>query len=349
MNGVTYMAEDYGAEPGHHLLPRRVRPGRRRRRQDRRRGPRAGGRVRRRGRGGARRRPDPGDHRAGQRRSRHRVGDGEPDRRSPRSWAAPSPRASQAQWSGNSPTYNFQLLGTDLAAGARPVLHVLHLHPAVEHRRRARHDRGRRRDAREAARRARSSRRLHRRLDRGLRHPQILEQAAANGDMTRAGVVGRGQRDHRRPQGPRARPDVGRRAQRLHRAGVVHVHVVTRQLHAPAGTVSDEDAVTGFELLEGPFVSRPPRRTTSTKGPASRPRADRSVRVGPGPVAPPRPGPPVRATLGVAPRAQPCQPRGRLQRGDPRRCAGCRSTCPTARSSPCWGPTGPARGPRCGP
>ena len=136
----------------------------------------------------------------------------------------------QAQWSGNSPTYNFQLLGTELA----PVLDQYYTHSTytqlwnsadvpgmtevVEGMREKRPD-------------APVSDVYIVAWTEGYITQQILEQAARNGDMTRAGVVAAAERDHGRSQGPGAGPDVGRRAQRLHRARVVHVRRRPRQLH----------------------------------------------------------------------------------------------------------------------
>ena len=57
----------------------------------------------------------------------------------------------------------------------------------------------------------------------GMITEAILEQAAANGDMTRAGIVAAANEVDRRLQRPRPDPDVGRRAQRLRRARVLHV------------------------------------------------------------------------------------------------------------------------------
>ena len=58
----------------------------------------------------------------------------------------------------------------------------------------------------------------------------ILEQAALNGDMTRAGIVAAANEVSGRLRWSRSGADVGGRAQRLHRPRVVHLRRDARRL-----------------------------------------------------------------------------------------------------------------------
>ena len=159
----------------------------------------------------------------------------------------------RAKWSGNSPTYNFQLLGTDLA----PVLDELYTHSTytqlwnsadvpgmaevVEGMREKRPD-------------APVSDVYIVAWTEGYITQQILEQAARNGDMTRAGVVAAANEITADLKG--LAPDqtwAGEPNDYIVRES--YMYDVVLDNFTPAGTVSDEDAGTGFELLEGPFVS----------------------------------------------------------------------------------------------
>jgi ABC-type branched-subunit amino acid transport system substrate-binding protein len=158
----------------------------------------------------------------------------------------------QAQWSGNSPTYNFQLLGTDLG----PVLDQYYthstytqlwntgdvpgMHEVVDGMREKRPD-------------APVSDVYIVAWTEGYITQQILEQAARNGDMTRAGVVAAANEITADLKG--LAPDqtwAGEPNDFIVRES--YMYDVTLDKFVP-GTVSDEDAGTGFELLEGPFVS----------------------------------------------------------------------------------------------
>ena len=203
-------------------------------------------------RGRARRRPDPGDHRARQRPTGHRVGDANPTTFAEIMGSAVA-QGLQAQWSGNSPTYNFQLLGTELA----PVLDQYYTHSTytqlwnsadvpgmtevVEGMREKRPD-------------APVSDVYIVAWTEGYITQQILEQAARNGDMTRAGVVAAANEITADLKG--LAPDqtwAGEPNDYIVRES--YMYDVVLDNFTPAGTVSDEDAGTGFELLEGPFVS----------------------------------------------------------------------------------------------
>ena len=155
-------------------------------------------------------------------------------------------------WSGNSPTYSFKLLATDLAplldqyyiastyivtwgtdvpgmaevvdtmTAARPDLHGLgRVHPGLDGRPdHARHPRTGRRQ---------------RRHDPGRDR-------------------GRRQRGQRRLQRPRPVPDVERRAERLRRARVVHLRRRPRRTSTRSRSARAADR-RGGTLLEGPYVS----------------------------------------------------------------------------------------------
>jgi ABC-type branched-subunit amino acid transport system substrate-binding protein len=161
----------------------------------------------------------------------------------------------RAQWSGNSPTYNFQLLATDLG----PVLDELYTHSTytqlwnsdespgmtemVEGMRAQRPD-------------APISDVYIVAWTEGYATQQILEKAAANGDMTRAGVVAAA-------KDPTLEIDFKGLSPNQTFAGEPNDFIVRDSFmydvdiskFTPGGTVSDEDAGTGFTLLEGPFIS----------------------------------------------------------------------------------------------
>ena len=108
---------------------------------------------------------------------------------------------------------------------------------------------------------------------------QILEQAAANGDMTRAGVVAAANEitaDLRASRRIRPRPASPTTTSCASRTCTTS----SSTNFTPGGTVSDEDAGTGFELLEGPFVSDVAADFVSRE-PASRPRLTEVRGVGP--------------------------------------------------------------------
>ena len=124
-------------------------------------------------------------------------------------------------WSGNSPTYSYQLLGTEAGPAARRVLHHLRLHVTwgedvpgmaelAEEMTAGRPDL------------AASDAYIFGWTEAQTTHA-ILEQAAANGDMTRAGIVAAANEVTRRLQRSGTDADVGGRAQRLHRPRVVHL------------------------------------------------------------------------------------------------------------------------------
>ena len=119
-------------------------------------------------------------------------------------------------WSGNSPTYSFKLLGTDLA----PLLDQYYIastyivtwgtdvpgmQEVVDTMTAAKPDLA-------------VSDVYILGWTEGLITKAILEQAAANGDMTRAGIVAAANEVEVDFHGPRPAPDVERRPQRLRRA-----------------------------------------------------------------------------------------------------------------------------------
>ncbi len=156
-------------------------------------------------------------------------------------------------WAGSSPTYNFQLLGTDLG----PALDQYYIHSTytalwntddtpgmvemVEGMRAKRPD-------------APVSDTYIQSWIGGYIVQAILEQAAANGDMTRAGVVAAANE---------VTVDLKGLAPNQTWAGdpndfVVresYLYDVSLENFTPDGTVSDDGAGTGFTLLEGPYVS----------------------------------------------------------------------------------------------
>jgi ABC-type branched-subunit amino acid transport system substrate-binding protein len=156
-------------------------------------------------------------------------------------------------WSGNSPTYNFQLLGTDLA----PALDQYYVHSTytslwntddtpgmtevVEQMRARRPD-------------APISDVYLIGWINGIIVQTILEQAAANGDMTRAGVVAAASEVTVDLKGLAPNQTWGGEPNdNLVRES--YIYDVDSSLFTGDLTVSDEDASTGFSLIEGPFAS----------------------------------------------------------------------------------------------
>ena len=158
----------------------------------------------------------------------------------------------QVPWAGNSPTWNFQLLATDLG----PIADEVYTHSTytqlwnsddtpgmtemVEGMREKRPD-------------APVSDVYIISWTEGYATQQVLEQAAANGDLTRAGVVAALQDVDVDMQG--LAPDQtwsGDPNDFVIRES--YLYDVTLDGFTPEGTVSDPDAGTGFELLEGPYV-----------------------------------------------------------------------------------------------
>ncbi len=156
-------------------------------------------------------------------------------------------------WSGNSPTYNFQLLATDLG----PVLDTNYVHSTytalwntddtpgmtavVEGMRAQRPD-------------APISDVYLIGWINGIIVETILRQAADNGDMTRAGVVAAANEVTVDLQGLAPNQTwAGDPNDFVVRESYMYDVVVDN--FTPDGTVSDEDAGTGYELIQGPFVS----------------------------------------------------------------------------------------------
>jgi len=159
----------------------------------------------------------------------------------------------RGKWSGNAPTYNFALLGTDLA----PILDEVYTYSAytqlwntgdvpgmadvVNGMREKRPD-------------APVSDNYIVGWTEGLIAQQILEQAAANGDLTRAGVVAAANE---------VTAELGGLAPDQTWAGEPNDYIVRESYmydvdlakFTPGATVSDPDAGTGYTLLKGPFVS----------------------------------------------------------------------------------------------
>jgi ABC-type branched-subunit amino acid transport system substrate-binding protein len=161
----------------------------------------------------------------------------------------------RAHWSGNSPTYNFQLLATDLA----PALDELYTHSTYTQLWNSADVPG----MTEMVEGMRSKRPEAPVSDvyivawtEGYATQQILEQAAANGDMTRAGVVAAA-------KDPNLEIDFKGLSPNQTFSGDPNDYIVRESYmydvdsskFTAGGTVSDEDAGTGFTLLDGPFVS----------------------------------------------------------------------------------------------
>ena len=233
-------------------------------------------------------RPDAGDHRAGQRQPGLRVGDDQPDdarrdhgrrrrpglrRRSGRATRRPTTSSCSAPtWRRRSTSYYFHSTYTQLWNSAD----VPGMDEVVAGMQEKRPD-------------APVSDVYIVAWTEGYITQQILEQAAAQRRHDEGRRGGRSQRDHRRSEGPGSRPDVGRRPQRLHRARVVHVRRRRSTNFTPAGTVSDEDAGTGFSCSKArscPTCGR----LRLTKERASHPQADGGA-GGVAAAAPPAPRP----------------------------------------------------------
>jgi ABC-type branched-subunit amino acid transport system substrate-binding protein len=161
----------------------------------------------------------------------------------------------QAQWSGNSPTYNFQLLGTDLG----PVLDEFYTHSTYTQLWNSADVPG----MTEMVEGMRAKRPEAPVSDvyivswtEGYATQQILEKAAANGDLTRAGIVAAA-------KDPDLEIDFKGLSPNQTFSGEPNDYIVRESFvydvdiskFTPTGTVSDDDAGTGFTLLDGPFVS----------------------------------------------------------------------------------------------
>ena len=139
--------------------------------------------------------------------------------------------------------------------GPRRAVHALDVHPALELGRIAGHDRDGRGHAGPAARRAVSDVYIVAWTE-GYATQQILEKAAANGDLTRAGVVAAA-------KDPSLEIDFKGLSPNQTFSGEPNDYIVRESYmydvdiskFTAGGTVSDEDAATGFTLLDGPFVS----------------------------------------------------------------------------------------------
>jgi ABC-type branched-subunit amino acid transport system substrate-binding protein len=157
-----------------------------------------------------------------------------------------------AQWSGNSPTWNYQLLGTDLG----PVADEFYTHSTytqlwntgdvpgmtevVDGMREKRPD-------------APVSDQYIVSWTEGYATQQVLELAAANGDLSRAGVVAALQELEADFKG--LAPDQtwsGEPNDYIVRESFLYD--VDLEKFSADGTVSDEDASTGYTLLEANFV-----------------------------------------------------------------------------------------------
>ncbi len=157
----------------------------------------------------------------------------------------------RAQWSGNSPTWNYQLLATDLGAIADEVYtHSTYtaLWGAVDTPGMTAMIEGMREKQPEAV----LSDTYIISWTEGIATKAILEQAAANGDMTRAGVVAALQDVNVDFQG--LAPDQtwsGEPNDFIVRES--YLYDVDLASFTPGATVSDEGG-TGFILQEGPYV-----------------------------------------------------------------------------------------------
>lgn len=155
-------------------------------------------------------------------------------------------------WSGNSPTYNFQLLGTDLA----PALDAYYIHSTYTALWGALDVPGMT-EMIDAMRQYRPDAPLSDvyivSWTEGYITRTILEQAAANGDLTRAGVVAAAKEVTVDMMGLAPNQTwAGEPNDFIVRESYIY-DVVAANFTAGA-TVSDEGG-TGFELLEGPYVS----------------------------------------------------------------------------------------------
>jgi ABC-type branched-subunit amino acid transport system substrate-binding protein len=158
----------------------------------------------------------------------------------------------RAQWSGNSPTWNYQLLATDIG----PIADEVYTHSTytalwesndtpgmtamVDGMRAQQPD-------------APVSDTYIVSWTEGIATQAVLEQAAANGDMTRAGVVAAFNEVAVDFMG--LAPDqtwAGDPNEIVVRES--YLYDVDSSLFTPDATVSDEGAGTGFALIEGPYV-----------------------------------------------------------------------------------------------
>ena len=159
----------------------------------------------------------------------------------------------EGMWSGNSPTWSFQLLGTDLA----PVADEFYIHStytalwntddtpgmtAVVDAMRARRPEAPVSDVYLIG------------WINGIIVQNILEQAAANGDMTRAGVVAAANQVSVDLQGLAPNQSwAGEPNDFIVRES--YIYDVVAANFTPGASVSDPDAGTGYELIQGPFTS----------------------------------------------------------------------------------------------
>jgi ABC-type branched-subunit amino acid transport system substrate-binding protein len=160
----------------------------------------------------------------------------------------------RAHWSGNSPTYNFQLLATDLA----PALDELYTHSTYTQLWNSADSPGMT-EMVEGMRAKRPDAPLSDvyivAWTEGYATQQILEKAAANGDLTRAGVVAAA-------KDPSLEIDFKGLSPNQTFSGDPNDYIVRESYmydvdiskFTPDATVSDEGG-TGFTLLDGPFVS----------------------------------------------------------------------------------------------
>jgi len=161
----------------------------------------------------------------------------------------------RAQWSGNSPTYNFQLLATDLG----PIVDELYTHSTYTQLWNSAEGPG----MTEMVEGMRAKRPTAPVSDvyivawtEGYATQQILERAAENGDMTRAGVVAAAKEADLEIDFKGLSPNQtfsGEPNDFIVRES--YMYDVDISKFTPTGTVSDDDAGTGFTLLDGPFVS----------------------------------------------------------------------------------------------
>ena len=200
---------------------------------------------------------------------RHRVGDDEPDDagRDPRRRVRAGPRGPCGRATRRS--WNYQLLGTDLG----PILDEVYTHSTYTALWDAVDVAGHERDDRRACGRSGPTRRRRRDVyilgwTEGYITQQILEQAAANGDMTRAGVVAAANE---------VTVDLKGLAPDQTWAGEPNDFIVRESYMYDVDSLQlrrrrrcrDEDAGTGFTLDRGPVRRATSPRTTTSRKPAS--------------------------------------------------------------------------------
>jgi len=157
-----------------------------------------------------------------------------------------------AKWGGNSPTWNYQLLDTDLATAADDVYtHSTYtaLWGAIDSPGMTSMIDGMRAKRPDAV----LSDTYIISWTEGIATKSVLEQAAANGDMTRAGIVAALQEVNVDFQG--LAPDQtwsGEPNDFVIRES--YLYDVDAAEYSSGATVSDDGAGTGFTLLEGPYV-----------------------------------------------------------------------------------------------